>query len=309
MPNKVPNKMNNFIHEHIYHLTDQDPTVSFCSKCCSVSISTETETVSTVKPNSYITFVKNDPTVIFSQPPTASFSKNLPRKIEYLKIRQGIIKEMKQLAHRHSLQYKTFFASIYYLDTICSKLLYYEYEAIRLMGMFCLVLSSKFWEDGEKGYEVEKFYSKTISTNYISDEIFVLKLLDYNLAVTTAYDYLISMLQIGFVFENETVNPKKMNFIYSHIEKMLYGFIESKNYIDMTQKEIAFGIIGFSRESMKIDAFPDKLMKIYGKNYCKNEFFGILSKIKKCLKIKKQKSNSPNVNVRDVMNNNSKQKM
>ena len=309
MPNEVPNKKNNFIHEHIYHLTDQDPAVSFCSKCSSISVSTETETVSTVKPSSYITFVKHDPTVIFSQPSTASFSKNIPGKIEYLKIRQGIIKEMKQLSLRHSLHYKTFFASVYYLDTICSKLLSYEYEATRLMGIFCLVLSSKFWEDGKKGCEVEKFYSKMVSTNYLSDEIFILKLLDYNLAITTAYDYLISMLQIGFVFENETVNHQKMNFIYSHIEKMLYGFIESKNYIEMTQKEIALGIIGLSRESMKIDAFPDKLMKIYGKNYCETEFLGILSKIKKCLKIKKQKNNSPNINVRDVKNNISKQKM
>ena len=112
MPNEVPNKKNNFIHEHIYHLTDQDPAVSFCSKCSSISVSTETETVSTVKPSFYITFVKHDPTVIFSQLSTASFSKNIPGKIEYLKIRQVIIKEMKQLSLRHSLHYKTFFGGL-----------------------------------------------------------------------------------------------------------------------------------------------------------------------------------------------------
>ena len=102
-----------------------------------------------------------------------------------------------------------------------------------------------------------------VSKNYLIDEVFVLKLLDYDLNIYTSYDIFMDILYCGFIFENEDINYKQINLIYYNIQKILYTFSESNSYIDMTPKQIAISMMAFSRELMNLHPFTSNIQKIF----------------------------------------------
>ena len=280
------------IHHHVNKIhSNENSNISYCANCTSIILTTETKNeLSTIKPSSFILPTDFDPSIITSHEEILHRSFN--NKKDYLKIRQKVIRELKKINSQFSLSFQTFFLSVTYLDLICSKLTSFQYEEILLIANFCIIIAAKFSEDGCKGFEIEKEYRKTISSNYHSDEIYIVKLLDYHLNLITSYQILIMMMRIGFIFEDENFNRKKMNCVYNQMEKMLYAFVESKNYIEMTPKEIAMGIIGFARESLGLIAYDEKVRLAYGFNdsECKISFYlNGLSKITMCLKLKNEK--------------------
>ena len=271
-------------HEHLYIKTNFNPLISICTVCSSVCLLTESQLFKSIKPNQFDIKYNEEPLYIFTQMKPQVL--NFKNQKEYLEIRTQIIKEMKQICHQHSLQYKTFFAAVYYLDKISSQLFSFRYDSIRIISIFCIILSCKYWENGEIGCIVEDTYKRTISMNYANDELFVLKLLDYDLSVSTSYDYLMSMIQIGFVFDNESFDKKKLTFIYSHIEKMLYAFVERRSYLELDQLTIALGLIGFLRDNLDLLSLPEHLIKLFGNDVSIN-YNEVVEKVKKCVKIKK----------------------
>lgn len=284
-------------HEHLYTKSSFNPSISICLVCSSICLSTETQLLKSIKPKQMELKYNEEPLYIFTQTKPQAFV--FENKKEYLQMRTQIIREMKQICHQHSLQYKTFLAAVYYLDKISSKFSSFRYDSIRLISIFCIILSCKYWENGEIGCLVEDAYKRSISINYSNDELFVLQLLDYDLTVSTSYDYLIAMIQIGFVFDDESFDKKKLSFIYSHIEKMLYAFVESKSYIEMDPLTIALGLIGFLRDNLDLLSLPEHLIKLFGNDVSIN-YSEVIEKVKKCVKIKKVNKieHNKDVNVR-----------
>ena len=297
------------IHHHENQIeSNEHSNISFCADCSSIIITTETKsTLSTVKPTSFQLPTDIDPSLILSH--EDSLTRFFSNKKEYLNVRQKVIREMKKIKSKNSLSYQTFFLGVTYLDLICSKLSSFNYDEISLIAHFCIIIAAKFSEDGYKAYEIEKEYRKTISSNYHSDEVYILKLLDYNLNIITSYEMMITIMRIGFLFEDEVFNKKKMNFVYNQMEKMLYAFVESRKYIDMTQKEIAMGIVGFSRESLGLEAYGERVKVAFGFNdseYKLSFYMNGLSKVKMCLKIKKESTKEIITKMANSLMNNNK---
>ena len=138
------------------------------------------------------------------------------------------------------------------------------------MTLLCIILASKFNENAEKSLEVQTILKANISKNYLADEIYVLKLLNYKLNIHTSYDLLKDILKYGFIFEGDNFNYRNENSIYSIPVKTLYIFSEINSYIDMSAKESALIVIGFVRELFGLIPFNDNIKKIFS---IKNEKF------------------------------------
>lgn len=297
------------IHHHEHQIeSNEHSNLSYCTECSSIIITTETKsTISTIKPASFQLHTDIDPSIILSH--EDNLIRFFSNKKDYLNIRQKVIREIKKINTKLSLSYQTFFLAVTYLDLICSKLSSFKYDEISLIANFCIIIAAKFSEDGYKAYEIEKEYCKTISSNYHSDEVYILKLLDYNLNIITSYEIMMTIMRIGFLFEDEVFNKKKMNYVYNQMEKMLYAFVESRNYIDMTPKEVAMGIVGFARESLGLEAYGERVKVAFGFNdseYKISFYMNGLSKVKMCLKIKKESTKEIITKVANTLINNNK---
>ena len=138
------------------------------------------------------------------------------------------------------------------------------------MTILCIILAAKFNENAEKALEVQTILKTNISKNYLADEIYVLKLLNYKLNIHTSYDLLQDILKYGFIFEGENFNYRRLDSIYSIPVKTLYIFSEINSFIDMSLKQSVLIVIGFARELFGLIPFNDNIKKIFS---IKNEKF------------------------------------
>ena len=273
--------------------TDQDfqtskkraPILLYCILCSSIALVSEARTALTpVRPLSYKFTNEID---LMEMSFTVG---NYNRKKEYLKIRQKIIREMKMISMKYSLENQTFFLSVAYLDKICEKINLFNYDEIKGVSVFCLILASKFYETSYVGMQIENDYKSKLSSNYKSDEIYILQLLDYKLNIVTVYDILNQIKSVGFVFQRENLPQKKVNVLYSQVDKMVMAFIENKSFIDFTPKQVAFAIIGFLRGTFNLESFSLPLKLVYNLNT--NNFDDLyldgFNRIKNCFRIKKE---------------------
>ncbi len=262
-------------------------SISYCVLCSTFIIKNiPIESINkAIKPNNY-EFNKYNPQNLAWNQTDVQSTYNFINKKEYIKYRSSIIKNMKKICTHFSLSLKTYFSSIGYLDKICSNTALFDKNIIFQISLFCIILAAKYFENKEKAFEIQSNLKDTASKNYVFDEIYVLKLLNYDLNINTPYDILMDILYYGFVFENEDFNLKKLNLLYKNMPKILYMFSESNSYIDMSPKQIGICLIGFCRELLNLNPFND-IIRIISMINNSNEkmYISGLNIIKKRIKI------------------------
>ena len=267
-------------------------TLSLCSNCSSAVIMDKAkEKISTIKPLKYH---KQDdifyPCFLLQSDDNKKYDFINEKK--YNKIRINFVKKLKSYYKKLNLNLKTFFSALDYLDHICSGVSKFELDTINQICDLCLILSAKLNEKADKALEVKHFLCGNIKSNYMADEIFLIKkLLNYDLIKITSYDILVDILKCGFIFNDEEFLDKKMYTIYDRIENMLFLFSESKHWISMTPKEIAMGIVGWARDYLGLVPFSKNIQTVFIKEiYNIHNFIKCFNKIKKCFKIKEGKN-------------------
>ena len=178
----------------------------------------------------------------------------LCQKKDYLKLRKKTILMLKEISINYCLSDKSYHLAISLLDKIYLKIK--ALNEINIIAIFCLILSAKFIEnDPLKSSLLEKNYCNKISSNYKSDEIYILKLLDYNLNFTTAYDILkLILTQQNILFDGEEKNYKFS--IYHMAIVYLNKLVENDIILSLNPIEISFGIIQLIRKRLKL--IPEK---------------------------------------------------
>ena len=274
--------------------------VSFCSKCSSAIIKDKSgKEISTIKPLKYC--VPQETCIpsflIYPINPEDHYSSN---KSNYIKIRKDIVKIMKSFCEYFGLTQKTFFLALDYFDRINPKLVVSSFEDLKQISFLCIILATKFQENGAKGMKVKNLSLGT-STIYAADELFILRLLKYDLHAFTCYDILKDILYTGFLFNDENFSLKKMELIYDKIENMLYLFSESKYYTEYTHKEIAISIIGLIRERLGFPAFSKNFQIVFMNELSDiHNYLSCLNRLRKIFKFK-ENINSKN----NILNNHS----
>ena len=192
---------------------------------------------------------------------------------EYFKLRKNTISMMKKITKEFDLCDKTFHLALTLLDRISIKLIANKNAIfqIKILAKFCIILATKFLEDKSyKAILLEEKYSKSISSNLVNDENYILQLLDYNLNSTTSYDiltFLISNQKI--IFEDEKSIFQKKNKKYS-IYHMSIVYINKlvENYItlQMSPLQIAFGVIQIIRKRFGLIPNRNELYNYFNLN-------------------------------------------
>ena len=284
-----------FTHKKQY-LLEISQTLSLCSNCSSAIITHKSsENISTIKPLKY--HIQNDlfyPCFLLQSGNDRIYK--FSNEKTYNKIRRDFVKKMKLYCKQLNLNLKTFFSALDYLDRVCSTLSNFETNILNQILDLCLILSAKLNENMNKAMEVKHHLCGSSKKNYISDEFFMLKkLLNYDLIKITSYDILMDILKCGFIFNDEDFQIKKMNSVYDKIEDMLYLFSESKNWITMSPKEIAMGIIGWARDYLGLVPFSKNIQTVFLNEVDDvHNYLKCLNKIKKCFKIKEVKNDNNN---------------
>ena len=282
------NKLKSKKHCHSNAIFQIINSLNYCMICSSFILndkSSNDSRIKTIKPNNYCNNNEITPCPLWSLEEKNN-SNNFVNKKDYIKQRQPLIKNLKYICTYFSLSLKTYFLSIEYLDRISSKISFFNPNALFKISLLCLILAVKFNEHALKILEVQKGLKNDLSKNYLVDEIYVLKLLNYNLNVYTSYDMLKDILHFGFIFEGEDPDFKKSNYFYYNLEKILYFFSEINSYIEMTAKQTAVSITAYARELLDLAPFNETMKNIFLINH-KNEhfYYSGLETIKKRIKI------------------------
>ena len=300
-------------HEKEY-LFEISQTTSYCSNCSTVIISDKSgKTISTIKPKK-CNYHQEFPLPTYFYKRDTKKIYNFSNDKEYNKIRGDFVKIMKQNCKLLELNLKTFFTALDYFDQICSIFVSFDITSLKQISDLCIILSAKLNENISTAMKVKCALDGSSNKNYVKDELYLLKILKYDLVRITSYDILRDILTCGFIFDDEIFQEKKMNSIYDKMENMLYLFSETKYYINMTPKEVAIGIVGLAREILGLNAFSKNVQivfmnlkefdDIHNYNYLK-----CLNKIRKCFKIEKNnnshKSNNNSDSTKDSNSDNS----
>ena len=267
--------------QYKYELSEN---LSFCTNCYSAILTDKSgNQISTVKPRKYDT-PQETTLPLFLTVANTHAPYNFVNKKDYLKVRKDMVKNMKSFCNQININMKTFFLALHYFDRICSRMVAFDTKALNRIYKICIILAAKFLEMHTKGTEIKRL-AGSISTNYAKDELYILSLINYDLATFTSYDILNDLFHCGFLFNNEKFQIRKMHSIYDEIENILYLFSESKNYIEMTHKEIAIAIIGLIRETLGLTAFSKNIQSLCINDYLDIHYYLVaLNRFKKCFK-------------------------
>lgn len=262
----MPDFKHKFIkHCHSNALFQFFNSIYYCMICSAFIISNSTShevQIKTIKPNNFNQITEIAPCPLWSSEKKNEINSFINKR-EYLNQRPSIIKYIKNIYTQFSLSLKTYFLSVAYLDKICSKISSFNINYLLHVCILCIILASKFNENPEKALEVQTVLKSKIAKNYLADEIYVLKLLNYELNIHTSYDLLQDILKYGFIFEGENFNYRKVNSIYSIPVKTLYIFSEMNSFIDMSAKQSVLVVIGFARELFGLVPFNDNIKKLF----------------------------------------------
>jgi len=181
---------------------------------------------------------------------------------DYFSFRKNAIKLLKKICKEFFISDRTYFLTLFYLDKIYQTL--FVYNSLDIISIYCLILAIKFIEEDKFKVKLIKEKYLEINNNFLLDEIYILKLLNYNLCSTTCYDILIYLLTHEILFfgdELEKVKKKTNNLSIFHLAiKYLLKIFIYKNYLNLTPFQTAFGIIQIIR-------------KKFGLNECRKELY------------------------------------
>ena len=190
---------------------------------------------------------------------------------KYAKQRNKILNYIHKLCVKLKYNDNSFYLCLYLLDTYLSRI--YSDE-ITERDLFLIVLgffliSSKYIEDDIFEPELQIFCNIEKSINLSMDEIRAsevqcLNLINYNLYLYSAYDWLNTLLSNGILFENEIKDNKQIGDIYLNTQKLLVQITTKSYFFKYSSMEIAFSIIQISREKFLQNnmKFSEKLFKL-----------------------------------------------
>ena len=301
MLQQKPKSYINLQHEKEY-LFEISQTTSYCSNCSTVIISDKSgKTISTIKPKK-CNYHQEFPLPTYFYKRDTKKIYNFSNDKEYNKIRRDFVKIMKQNCKLLELNLKTFFTALDYFDQICSIFVSFDITSLKQISDLCIILSAKLNENISTAMKVKCALDGSSNKNYVKDELYLLKILKYDLVRITSYDILRDILTCGFIFDDEIFQEKKMNSIYDKMENMLYLFSESKYWIYMSPKEIAMGIVGWARNFLGLVPFSKNIQTVFLNEFNNiHNYIKCFNRIKKCFKIKQNKNFDEN-NKNDINN-------
>ena len=233
----------------------------------------------------------------------------------YLKKRKRIISDLQKLSIKMKYSDSTFYRTLYYLDNILGKMSEISIKKTTYFTLAYFLISGKFNEIDIFEPDLNDFFDFSDKIKLSIEEIckyemLALQLIDYNVIIYSTYDWLMVLLNNGFIFENEIENNSNniINNIYNYIKKSLAMITSRSFFVKYHPLQIAFSLIHFGREKFiekndeKYFLFIQDIYNIKFSDYedcleeVKNEFSENKKKDKKTKK-KKRNENKENLSL------------
>jgi len=227
----------------------------------------------------------------------------------YLKKRKSIISDLQKLSIKMKYSDSTFYRTLYYLDNILGKMSEISIKKTTYFTLAYFLISGKFNEIDIFEPDLNDFFDFSDKIKLSIEEIckyemLALQLIDYNVIIYSTYDWLMVLLNNGFIFENEIENNSNniINNIYNYIKKSLAMITSRSFFVKYHPLQIAFSLIHFGREKFiekndeKYFLFIQDIYNIKFSDYedcleeVKNEFSENKKKDKKTKKKKRNKN-------------------
>ena len=281
---------------HTFIQTNQHNDIYYCSTCNCLLINNYCLT--TFKPASFKQVAHIDPLDMFTQciithhnnmfiplnTTTNAINSNL-----YLQTRSTAINAVKYISTTYGLDEHVYHSSIYICDYLYLKMNFTE--DVQLTAVVAVVLLTKYKHNGkiasviehELIYKNERYY-----TRYKDIEIKILKCLNYDLSMLTAFDVLNMLLWNGIAFEEEVSDMKGqiIDKMYLNCVIHINNFVEKKNYVNYSPIEIAFAIVVINRELYGLKRELNRIFSVIY-NISENSYQGLLHTL-----LKKNKRNT-----------------
>jgi hypothetical protein len=173
----------------------------------------------------------------------------------YARQRNKVLVYIHKLCTKLKYNDSSFYLSLYLLDTYLSRIFFDDISERELLlvviGFF--LISSKYIEDDIFEPELQIFCNieKSISLTMEeirSSEVQCLTLINYNLYLYSAYDWLITLLNNGIVFENEIKDKNILENIYIDTQQLLTILTSKLLFCKFSSLQIALSIVQLSRE-------------------------------------------------------------
>lgn len=196
--------------------------------------------------------------------------------------RSQILKKVKYICDELHFSVKTYNVAINYIDSVLSR---YEIEIayMDLLILLCISYSSKLHENIQKSVNYQLIYNNfkhQYSMNIIRKfDNFILKLLDWNLNITTPYDFYEYYLSYGCIYEREVFNlyqfdknakdvsfdDYKAKFLekFKNLSNSILEFTnENYELYQFSSIAISCSIISISRVEMGLKAWNESLCEL-----------------------------------------------
>ena len=295
--NAIPIQYNKCSHKIIKN--PKNKKYSFCQDCGGIIMNENSKKFFITKPISFIKKLDEDPVELFNK--MKERAPILKEKIEietsYLKKRKNIISDLQILSIKMKYSDSTFYRALYYLDNILGKIQELSLKKSIYFTLVYFLISGKFNEIDIFEPDLNDFLDFSDKIKISIEEIckfemLALQLIDYKVIIYSAYDWLMVLLNNGFIFENEIDdnNPNNnISNIYNYIKKCLALITSRSFFVKYHPLEIAFSLIHFGREKFfeksneKYFIFIQDIYNIKFSDYenCFNEIKNELSENKK----------------------------
>ena len=196
---------------------------------------------------------------------------------KYFKIRNKLLLYIHKLCNKLEYNDNSFYSTLYFIDTYLSRI-YSEEIAEKdlylvILGFF--LIASKFFEDDtfEPDFNMFLQFENSIvltKEEVRSSEVQCLNLVNYNLIVYTAYDWLNTLLNNGIIFEGEINDKNDLSKIHNYTLTLLTTITTKIYFFQFTSLEIALSIVHISRDKLfakkeiKSENLFELILSIYG---------------------------------------------
>lgn len=252
---------------------------SFCYNC-GILILDRSRYGQLAKPKNMEKKTDIDPLIILGEM-NKKFSKELfPKKVNdsYFSKRNHILSYLQDTGLDLDYSDAIFYLALLYVDHIYKLPKYlsliendnFSKKENDLIITACLLLAAKFAENNIFEPDLGNFESSNKKyilnqNDLLKMEMQILKDLNYNLNYYTAYDYLMLLMNNGFIFEKEIKNGDEANIhdIYAYSKKVLAMITPTKILLVYSPFQIALSIIETTRDHFHFPKNYDLLQQIY----------------------------------------------
>ena len=303
------NKKQKCTHNKIIKL--ENKIYSYCQNCGGIIMKQNLINYFISKPFTMEKQLNEDPVQLFhimkKRSPITKEQKSI--QASYLKKRKSIISDLQKLSIKLKYSDSTFYRTLYYLDNILSTVTDISTKKLTYLIIAFFLISGKFNEIDIFEPNLNDFLDFSDKFKISIDEIckyemIALQLIEYDVIVYSTYDWLIVLLNNGFIFENEIkdIDAIPINNIYNYVKKCLAMITSRSFFIKYHPLQLAFSLIHHGRDKYvssgneKFFQFIKDIYNIKFSDYenCYNEITKEFSEKKKKEKDKdKEKDKKP----------------